>query len=68
MGKGKENGGITVTRRKNMKITIEYQPTGTKIETDTETLEKLAKALKNSAVRKRIFEKMEKAEVKKNNG
>jgi len=51
-----------------MKITIEYQPTGTKIETDTETLEKLAKGLKNRAVRKRIFEKMEKTEVKKNNG
>ena len=45
-----------------MKITIEYQPTGTKIETDTETLEKLAKALKNRAARKRIFEKMEKKE------
>jgi len=67
MGKGKENGGITVKRRKIMKITIEYQPTGTKIETDLETLEKLAKALKNRAVRKRIFEKMEKTEVKKNN-
>jgi len=49
-----------------MKITIEYLPTGKKIETDLETLEKLAKALKNRAVRKRIFEKMEKKEEKKN--
>jgi len=50
-----------------MKITIEYLPTGKKIETDLDTIVKLAKALKNSAVRKRIFEKMEKTEVKKNN-
>ena len=67
MGKGKKNGGITVKRRKIMKVTIEFPYTGEKIETDTDTIEKLAKELKNRAVRKRIFEKMEKKEVKKNN-
>jgi len=50
-----------------MKVTIEFPYTGEKIETDTDTIEKLAKELKNRAVRKRIFEKMEKKEVKKNN-
>ena len=43
-----------------MKMTIEYLPTGKKIETDTETLEGLAKALRDSAARKRILENRKK--------
>ena len=60
MGKSKENGRIAVIRRESMKMTIEYLPTGKKIETDTETLEGLAKALRDSAARKRILENRKK--------
>jgi len=60
MGKGKENGGITVTRRENMKITIEYSSNGTRLEEDLGKLEKLAKALKENAKRKRILEEKKK--------
>ena len=45
-----------------MKVTIEFPYTGEKIETDTETVEAMAKALKKRAKIKRILRKMEEKE------
>ena len=43
-----------------MKITIEYSSNGTRLEEDLGKLEKLAKALKENAKRKRILEEKKK--------